>query len=142
MKSRIVMALCAVLVFSLSLALGQSKDDCAVKCTAAMKASCCMHGAKASLTSAAKNSSDAAMIPVKNTADIASASGKDGAVNGEKNSAGCTAAEKANCNMTKASTTGTKAGCCASKAKGAHAKNTIKSTKKSIEKVTEAKGTN
>ena len=134
MKSRIVLALCAVLVFSLSIAFGQSKDDCAVKCSAATKASCCMHGAKASLTSAAKNSNDASIIPVTNTGDIASASGKDDAVKSAKNSA--------DCNMTKASATGMKAGCCASKAKGAHAKNTIKSGKKSIDKVTEAKGTN
>ena len=130
MKHRIVAACCIAVLLSLSLAIGQSKDDCAAKCAASAK--CPMHGTKASLSSTSKDAKDAKIVTV---------SGKECTMKGVKNASDCTAAEKANCDMSKMSMTkaGTKADCCAGKVKGAEAKNT---TKKSSAKIVEAKGTN
>jgi hypothetical protein len=122
MKRRLIIACCTAVLFSLSLALGQSKNDCASKCPAGSSASCPMHGTKASLSLDSKNAKECPMKDVKNAGD-------------------CTAADKANCNMSKASMTktGAKAGCCTMKAKGAEAKNSVK---KSGTRIAENKGTN
>ena len=132
MKHRIVAACCIAVLLSLSLAIGQSKDDCTAKATSGAKASCCMHGTKASLSSTATDTKDAKIVTV---------SGKESAMKGAKSAGDCTAAEKANCDMSKISMTkaGTKADCCAGKAKGVRAKNSMK---KSGAKIVEAKGTN
>lgn len=134
MYKRVALAACMAIVLSLSLAISQSKDDCTAKSASGTTSSCCMHGAKASLTSAAKTANDAKIVAVKDE-------GKDGTAKCTKNAADCTAAEMAKCPMSKASMTkaGTKADCCAGKAKGAKAKNNVKQTGA---KIVEAKGTN
>ncbi len=134
MVKRVALACSIVMLVSLSLAFSQSKNDCTAKSTSGSTSSCCMHGTKASLTSASKTTKDAQIVTVKDD-------GKECAMKGVKNASDCTAAEKANCAMSKASMTkaGTKADCCAGKAKGAKAKNTVKQTGA---KIVEAKGTN
>src|ERR1700690_2859610 len=119
MNRRIVLACCTAVLFSLSLVLGQSKNDCTGKCPAMSSASCCMHGSKASMTSAAKTSNGARIVAVKD------GGAKECPMKGVKNANDCTTADKANCNMAKMSMTkaSTKAGCCTMKAKGAEAKN-------------------
>lgn len=132
MKHRVAIACCAALVLSFSLALGQSKDDNVAKCQAGSKASGCMHGEKASLTSASKSATDPAVIPVSNKLTNAQKANITG---------DCTAAEKAACDKAKMTMAkaGMRAGCCTGKAKGAEAKNAVK---KAGAKLAEAKGTN
>ena len=139
MKTRMLLVLCAILLVSFSLGLAQSKEDCTVK------SSCCMHGAKASLTSASKatQSSDAKVIfasdkkstttsSVHCTADAKECDMLKTAMKAGE----CTAAEKANCDMAKA----VKMCCSKGKTKASEAKNTTK--KSTQDKVAEGKGTN
>ena len=144
MNHRVLVACCAVVFLSLSLAIGQSKDDGAAKCPAGSSASCCPHGTKASLSSASKSSASR-IVSVKNEATLAS--GKECPMKGVKNPSECTAAEKAKCDMSKGDMSkcdmtkmkaGSKADCYAGKAKGAEAKNTVK---KSSVKIADAKET-
>ncbi|MBI3364755.1 MAG: hypothetical protein HY033_07600 [Ignavibacteriae bacterium] len=100
-----------------------------------------MKGAKASMSS---NMKSAAIIQTNYTADDANAAhcskdSKECIAKGAKQASECTDAEKAHCNMTKASLTkaGTKS-CC--KAKGVEAKADAK--KGAQEKSTDGKGTN
>ena len=139
MKTRILLVLCAIVLVSLSLSLAQTKDDCTAK------SSCCMHGAKASLTSAGKTSqsADAKVIFASDKKSVAKSSAectmsakectmaKTSAKKGE-----CTAAEMAHCDMAKAA----KMDCCKGAAKASEAKNMTK--KSSQVKVAEGKGTN
>lgn len=139
MKTRMLLVLCAIVLVSLSLSFAQTKDDCTAK------SSCCMHGAKASLTSAAKTSqsTDAKVIFASDKKSDATSTvhcttdAKECAMAKTAHKAGeCTAAEKANCDMAKAA----KMGCCKGTAKASEAKNM---TKKSAQvKLAEGKGTN
>jgi hypothetical protein len=138
MNYRVIVGCCVAVLLSLSLAFGRGDDG--KKCPAGSSASCCALGTKASLSTASKTDKDAVIVPV-NDKGVAQASGKECAMKGVKDAANCTAAEKANCDMSKASMTkaGTKADCCAGKAKGAKASNSVK---KAGAKIVEAKGTN
>lgn len=139
MKTRMLLVLCAIILVSLSLSFAQTKDDCTAK------ASCCMHGAKASLTSAAKTSqsTDAKVVLVSDKKSDATSTAhctmdsKECAMAKTAHNAGtCTAAEMAHCDMAKAA----KMGCSKGAAKASQAKNM---TKKSAQvKIAEGKGTN
>jgi hypothetical protein len=129
MKLRFVSTLVVVLVFALSIACSQSKDCNAMSSSA--KASCCTHGAKASLSSNGKNS-------IRNQVSIITVNDKAQCVKGSKE---CTMKEAKNGKECPEMTTASgKMDCCKGKTKASQAKN---STKKSTqEKAAEAKGTN
>jgi hypothetical protein len=127
MKTRIFSLLVLLLVLSLTLAVAQQKEECSS--TAAAK-SCCVNGSKASMTKAGTTESTVMLASTKK-ADAKT-------VQGTTKKVECTEADKAHCDMTKASTVSnkTKMDCCKDKAK------TAKAEKKSAPEKSEAKGTN
>ena len=137
MRRHRVVALCMAVALSLSLAVGQTKDDCSAKSTTASKSDCCLHATKASVSSDAKSSNNGTIVLVKNTKDVAKTASNCTASTTAKE---CTDADKAKCDMAKTSMTNAKLDCCKNKAKTSEAKNTTK--KANREKVAEAKGTN
>ena len=152
MKLRMLfMAVAVVLLISRTWA--DDKGDCSAKTASSKKSSCCMAGAKASLTSNVKSSNNidatARVIPINNpntdgkeakecTHGSAECNMKTAKMSGD-----CTAAEKANCDMSKSkvamkNTKGTM-GCC--KGKNAEAKNTNSKSKQN-KSTADVKGTN
>ncbi len=139
MNLRYFFSLCVAVMVTASLAFSHGKDDCAAK-TASAKKSCCMGGAKASLTSdtktMGKNDATAHVISVNNpNGDEKSASHCD------PNSKECNmkTAGKADCDMATMKKTGGKMDCCTMKK--TEAKNTMKKSKQN-KTSSDAKGTN
>ena len=160
MKPRMLFVLCTVMLFTASLTLAQTKDDCAGQASTAKKSGkgCCMSGAKASLTSDTKpaQNTEATTVLVSDSKTatkvsdhcaegVKSATASHCPMKGVKATAECTEAEKAHCEMMKTGnmsmkTKDGKVDCCKDKAKASEAKNSSK--KSSQEKVADAKGTN
>src|SRR5437867_476930 len=124
MKHLLVIILVLSFVFAVAISFAQTKDDCTSSTASAKKSSCCMDHAKASLTSVSMKDSKGSAV--------------DCSVKAMKASDHCTAAEKAKCDMVKASG---KMDCCKNKAKGAEAKN-LDTKSKRDKVVAEGKGTN
>ena len=133
MKMRMVFVILALAVLSLSVTLAQTKAECTSK-TAADSKACCKDGLKASKISTSATEASIVTVSDKKTAVN---SAKERTMKLTKGSTdNCTDAEKAKCNMTKASMSkaSLKMDCCKDKAKTTKAE---KKTQKS-----EAKGTN
>jgi len=146
MKPRILFTIVLVLGLSLTLATAQTKNDCTAK-SASEKSSCCMKGAKMTMAtdSKATTNANATIIQAGYTPDDAKAahcamSAKECLAKDAKHTGECTAAEKAQCEkMMKASMAkGGAKDCC--KAKATEAKADVK--KGAQEKTSDGKGTN
>ncbi|MBI1807397.1 MAG: hypothetical protein HYR76_10145 [Ignavibacteria bacterium] len=153
MKRRMLFGVIISMIFSLSLSVAQTKTDCAVNGTSAKK-SCCMEGAKASMTSETKATEqpDATlhtMTVSSKVEDEKSSKNDDGdskecVLKGAKMSNACTTADKAHCDMGKSGKmmkTSNKLDCCKGKAKAAEAKNTEGKTKQD-KSTSDGRGTN
>ena len=148
MKTRMLIALVAVLMLSLSLAYAQNKEDCSSMKACDTKAvatkSCCKEGAKVSQASKVTESTEAKVIfasdkkSVAKTSEKSSAAAKECAMKGAKASGECTEAEMAKCEAMKAKMVkaSKKADCCKDKAK------TVKAEKKTTTEKADSKGTN
>ena len=139
MKLRIFSVVLFAVLFLSAITFADDKGDCTAK--TAKASSCCMKGAKASLTSATKSTDGADVtahvMPVNNvTTDGKSAvdcqhDSKECDMKTAKMSGDCTAADKAHCDMAKSGKmtmkAGTKMNCC--KPKNAEAKNSTGKSK-------------
>ena len=154
MKLRLFFIMSFAVLFLTSFVFAQDKADCSAKTASAKKSSCCMQGAKASLTSDTKSSDKSEVtvhiMSVNNpntddkTAHNCEPGSKECNMKTAKMSSDCTAAEKANCDMAKSGKitmkkTSGKMDCC--KAKNVEAKNTNSKSKQS-KSTADAKGTN
>ena len=130
MKPRLLFIVIIAIMISLSLSFAQTKNDCPVSTTSSKK-SCCMQGAKASMTSDTKGTPQTMtvsnIVGDEKSAKHCEPGSKECMMKGAKMSSECTAAEKAHCEMAKSGkmTNATdKMGCCKGKAKASEAKNT------------------
>lgn len=128
MKTRIISLLVLLLVLSLTLAVAQQKKEACP--TTAANPSCCVNGSKASMTKAGTTDAKVMLVSDKKA---------DGKTAQGAKKAECTEADKAQCDMHKASTASKngKMDCCKDKSA-----KTAKAEKKSAPEKSEAKGTN
>ncbi len=136
MKLSLAGVLVAATVLSVALALPQTKTDCPAKASSAKDQSCCVNAAKVEKTSnVVKDQKD------PRTAAACPAGAKQCTMHAANMPKDCPAADRAKCDMTKASAKD----CCKNGMKTSEAKNTLKKSSKSKAKVSgtaaETKGT-
>lgn len=137
MKIQLVAALVALLVLSLSFGIAQTKENAKADCP--MTKTCCATGSKASMSTHGAHDANVILASDKKSSAKTTTNAKECPMMGTKASKSeCTDAEKAHCDMNKASTTKTSNSkdCCKDKAKS------TKAEKKTAPEKTEAKGTN
>ncbi|GEM_PF-4227681 len=134
MKTRLFIAIVALLVVSLSLTFAQTKEACTAKASTTSK-SCCKDGVKASTTS---GSGDAKVMTVSDQKAAAKSSKECTMAGAKASSENCSEADKAHCDMMKASMIKADGKMDCGKGMG----KTAKAVKKTRSEKSEAKGTN